>query len=167
MGKGGPAQLPRRERFYERVDRSGDCWLWTGSINRRRGGYGYFYDDDQRLRRAHRVAWELEVGELTPDVVLRHTCDTPACVRVSHLRVGSQADNLDDMRSKGRDFRFTVENVERGTDRYNAKLDPDKVRRLRAARANGESVAALAREMGVTQAAAQMAASGKTWAHVD
>ena len=80
--KRGPKQKPRRERFYERVDRgTGDgCWIWTGAINQRRGGYGYFYDDDTRLRRAHRVAWELEHGPLPEDVALMQHLRQP-CLR--------------------------------------------------------------------------------------
>lgn len=158
---------PRVERFWARVDKSGDCWLWTGAINDLRGGYGYFYDDDTRLRRAHRVAWELETGEVLPaSVHLLHSCDTPACVRPSHLSTGTQADNMADMRAKDRGHTFTAENVERGTDRYNAKLNPERVRQLRAAHAAGESITAMAKEMGVTQSCAQMAATGKTWKHI-
>lgn len=163
MTKRGPKQKPRRERFYERVDTSGECWLWTGAINWKRGGYGAFYDDDTRIRRAHRVAWELEYGDLSEDQVLMHVCDTPACVRLDHLRLGTQVENLADMRWKGRG---TVPAPERGTQRYNAILDDDKVRRLRAARASGESVAALAAEMGIAPGAARAAARGDTWKHV-
>lgn len=168
MRKGPNPSKPRAERMAERTDKTGDCWLWTGALFVKRGGYGAFYDDDQRLRRAHRVAYELDHHlTLEPAQVVIHSCDTPRCVRPSHLSIGTQADNLADMREKNRGHTFTEATAERGTDRYNAKLDPDKVRRLRAARAAGESVTALAKEMGVTQAAAQMAASGVTWKHVD
>jgi hypothetical protein len=167
MGKRGPEQPPRIERFWMRVDKTDDCWLWTGVINHERGGYGYFYDDDQRLRRAHRVAWELETGEvLPPSVALCHECDTPACVRPSHMFKGTQTDNMKDMRRKGRGHTFTPDNVERGGDRYNAVLNDDLVRELRAIRAAGGNVTAAARRMGVSQAAAQLAASGKSWRHV-
>lgn len=159
--------MPRRERFWAHVDKSGDCWLWVGSVNKRRGGYGYFYDDDTRLRRAHRVAWELETGEaLPPEVALCHKCDNPRCVRPSHCFTGTQADNMADMRAKGRDHLFTAGNVERGTARYNAKLNPDRVRTLRATHAAGGNVAALAREYGVTQTCAHLAATGRSWAHI-
>lgn len=167
MGKRGPEQPPRAERFWMRVEQTEGCWLWLGQINHLRGGYGYFYDDDTRNRRAHRVAYELETGEvLSPSVHLCHSCDTPACVRPSHLFVGDQAQNMADMRNKGRGFVFTSKTVERGTDRYNSKLTPERVRRLRAARAQGGNVSALAREMGISQPGAQAAAAGRTWRHV-
>ena len=161
MAKTGPKQLPRRERFYERVDKTGDCWLWTGATNHRRGGYGYFYDDDTRLRRAHRVAWELEYG--TAPEVLMHSCDTPACVRLEHLVAGTQEANLADMRWKGRG---AVPAPERGTERYNARLTNDIVRGLRERRAQGESIADLAAEIGVSNGCVAKAVRGETWAHV-
>lgn len=34
--------------------------------------------------------------------VVRHRCDNPPCFRYDHLVVGTQGDNLDDMRSRGR-----------------------------------------------------------------
>jgi len=163
MAKTGPKQKPRHERFYERVDKSDDCWIWTGVINHKRGGYGHFYDDDTRLRRAHRVAWEMEHGLITEADVVMHTCDTPACVRLDHLRLGTQVENLTDMRWKGRG---AVPLPEHGADRYNAKLDEEKVRGLRRAKAEGRSIADLARQMGVSATCAKMAANGKSWRHV-
>jgi hypothetical protein len=107
--KRGPKQLPRAERFWARVDKSDGCWLWTGSQFRLRGGYGSFYDDNGQLRRAHRVAMELELGRrLDPSECVCHTCDIPACVRPAHLFLGDQAENLRDMRSKGRGYAFAA-----------------------------------------------------------
>lgn len=37
-----------------------------------------------------------------PGSVVRHTCDTPACIRVSHLVCSTQADNLADAVRRGR-----------------------------------------------------------------
>lgn len=36
-------------------------------------------------------------------MVIMHKCDNPACCNPDHLVAGSQKDNLDDMRSKGRE----------------------------------------------------------------
>lgn len=97
-------------RFWDKVDKSGDCWVWTASRSRR--GYGYFTivraREAERIgaRRgsnlAHRVAYSLARGPVAPTAVVMHRCDNPPCVRPEHLALGTQADNLRDMIAKGR-----------------------------------------------------------------
>lgn len=92
------------ERFWGKVEKRGknDCWLWTGSAHLKTG-YGQFATTASKNRGAHRVAWELTYGcQLTPDEFVCHRCDTPLCCNPSHLFVGSHADNMRDMREKGR-----------------------------------------------------------------
>lgn len=84
--------------FWSHVDKSGDCWLWTAYRNR---GYGKIMLEG-RCRMAHRVAWEQEFGLIPEGLALCHHCDNPSCVRPSHMFIGTQQDNLDDMVSKGR-----------------------------------------------------------------
>jgi HNH endonuclease len=166
MGKRGPAQAPRAVRFWSRVDSTSaaGCWPWTGQLHVR-VPYGVFYDDDARYRRAHRIAYELANDVvLTPEQVVRHRCDNPPCCRPDHLLVGSQADNLVDMRDRCRDV---PPPVERGRQRYNATLTDDMVRAARAARAQGRSVAAVARQYDVHPATLRLAARGGSWQHVD
>lgn len=53
--------------------------------------------------RAHRVAFEQEWGiTLKPDDVVLHTCDNTGCVNPLHLQLGTQFDNIQDAKRKGR-----------------------------------------------------------------
>ena len=87
------------ERFWAKVDKSGDCWLWTASKTKE--GYGYFRFDGA-MRKAHRMSWLLTNGEIPEGMLVCHTCDNPSCVNPKHLWLGTNRDNMDDMNAKGR-----------------------------------------------------------------
>jgi len=95
-------RTPLADRFWPKVDTSGDCWVWTAQ--RDRDGYG-------RVRpggtapyvRAHRAAWFLATGAWPdPELFVCHTCDNPSCVRIDHLFVGTASDNSTDRDTKKR-----------------------------------------------------------------
>ncbi len=94
------------EQFRSKVDVNGPvhpvlktaCHVWTA--RRARDGYGIF-GFGLKTEQAHRVAWFLTHGRW-PSPVALHKCDNPPCVRVDHLFEGTIADNVRDMREKGR-----------------------------------------------------------------
>lgn len=52
---------------------------------------------------AHRVAYRVGTGLLIPKrMVIRHTCDTRACINPAHLLLGTYKNNTQDMISRGR-----------------------------------------------------------------
>lgn len=80
------------------------CWLWTGPVFKKRGGYGAF---TMRLAgiiqvRAHRFAWTIYRGNIPKGMHVLHHCDNPRCVNPSHLFIGDQAANMRDKALKGR-----------------------------------------------------------------
>ncbi len=89
------------ERFWSKVDKTGNCWLWTAAKNK--SGYGNFRSNTffKGELLAHRVSFRLAWGRAPKGGVL-HKCDTPACVNPSHLYEGSQRDNAADMMARGR-----------------------------------------------------------------
>jgi len=85
--------------FWRKVDRSGDCWFWTGFVNL--SGYGTV-NINRKLRLVHRVAVAIRDGSIQAGVVVRHSCDRTLCVHPEHLLLGTQADNMRDRGERGR-----------------------------------------------------------------
>jgi hypothetical protein len=75
------------ERFWSHVDKSGECWLWTGyKTPQGYGRYAAYWEDGKQNTTAHRFAYQLQFGELDPALELDHTCYVKACVNPAHLR---------------------------------------------------------------------------------
>jgi hypothetical protein len=90
---------PMAECFSKWVAKSDGCWAWTGG--RDKDGYGAF-SYGRKTYRAPKIALELD-GRPVPDgMIACHHCDNPACVRPSHLYVGTYKQNFDDMVRRGR-----------------------------------------------------------------
>lgn len=87
------------ERFLKQIAKTDYCWNWTGhSADGRYGLIGY----NKKQHPVHRYAWERENGPISNGLFVLHRCDNPKCVRIDHLFLGTQADNVHDMISKGR-----------------------------------------------------------------
>lgn len=140
--------------FWRYVDHGEGCWTWTGG---RSGGYGTFRHEG-RTQKAHRVAWQLERGDIPEGLVVCHQCDNPGCVRPDHLFLGTVAENNADRANKGRSkgtFRSDSTHpgrVRAGELHWGAKLTARQVDAIRQRRERGEPVKALAAEFGVHHA---------------
>lgn len=162
MPKYGPKPRPMEDRFWEKVEKTKDCWLWKASKNNM--GYGMFQKaSPENKKLAHRVSWEIAFGDLLPDQKVLHTCDNPACVRPDHLFVGTMKDNTQDMVKKGRGRH----QAHPGEGNGFAKLTWGMVRgiRKRWKESSGGVVlqAQLAEEYGVCFSNINHIVSGRTW----
>lgn len=88
------------ERFWAKVVRSDGCWEWSGARGRP-SAYG-LVQMNRKLKKAHRVAYELAVGPIPPGFFVCHRCDNPPCCRPDHLFVGDASANQRDSFAKGR-----------------------------------------------------------------
>lgn len=79
-------------RFWNYVDKSGECWEWQGTRDR---GYGRcFVGRPKRYSPAHRVAYELAVGPIPEGLTLDHLCRNPGCVNPAHLEPVTNRENI-------------------------------------------------------------------------
>jgi hypothetical protein len=90
------------ERFWPKVKLGRGCWLWQGCTDPK--GYGYIGTGGHsgKVLSAHRASYMMEHGSIPDGMFVLHSCDTPSCVRPSHLFLGTARDNTHDMMRKGR-----------------------------------------------------------------
>lgn len=164
-----------QDRFWSRVDKSDPdgCWNWIGAISKTGGGYGVIsgklfgvrYVPPGQNILAHRVSWIMANGPI-PDspeyhgTVVMHKCDNPRCVNPTHLELGTQKLNVQDMDKKGR--RVVTTRV--GTKHHNAVFTDEQVQMIRS---SSIGTVALAKQLGVDRHAVQRARYGKSYAEKD
>lgn len=73
-----------------RVQENG-CWDWVGAVHT--NGYGLFWNN-KKLRRAHRVFYEMTRGPIPKGLVIDHLCRNKLCVNPDHLEAVTQKENL-------------------------------------------------------------------------
>ena len=148
------------------------CWLWPGTLSKRerRWAYGIIVVRGHQ-KAAHRVLYELTYGRIIPpEMHVCHKCDVPACIRPSHLFLGTQKDNMQDASRKGRmingDAHWTrrLPHKIRGERKNVSKLNWNKVRRIRRLFRNGSrNQRQLAKDFSVTFGNIHMIVRNKTW----
>lgn len=84
-------KVPVEDRLWPKVQVTGFCWEWLGSLSE--AGYGNFHLDG-RTQLAHRVVYEILVSKIPEGLVLDHLCRNPKCVNPDHLEVVTQGTNL-------------------------------------------------------------------------
>lgn len=149
---------PISERFWSKVQKGHGCWIWRGSSNNK--GYGMFAAVKQYPLLAHRVAWELSFGPIPEGSCVLHSCDTRLCVRPDHLWLGSQTENLADMRGKGRGF---TDFHRRGTEHPMSRLTDDAVVSIVSMRRDGKTLSEVAARFGIVKGTVSHIMSGNTW----
>ena len=180
-------RVDRTGPLIERFPEYGPCWTYTG--DKTPSGYGFLHRRDEECL-MHRRAWIEATGDiLTRADVIGHICDNPPCIRNDgvgyyevrgillprrgHLFRGTDADNVADMVSKGRQNRgeqhhfARPERIRRGEAVHNARLTYELVLYLRRRYAEGNvTFRALATETGFGEMTICRAVRGRSWQHV-
>lgn len=131
-----------------------DCWEWVGAKDT--GGYGLLHRNNKTMK-AHRVSYEVYKGRIPKGLVVRHSCDNPACINPDHLDIGTVADNVRDRELRGR---RDVKGEQIGT----SKLTSEQVLNIKA---SSESIDVLADKYGVHRSNISLIRAGKSWKHLN
>jgi len=142
-------------RFYAKTARNAatGCLEWTAGVDG--SGYGKFKIVGSPCRSAHRIAWVAHRGAIPAGMFVCHRCDNRLCVEISHLWLGSCADNAADMVNKGRQCR--------GVRSPHAKLTEAHVRAIHA---DDRFQLVIAADYGVTTGQVNSIKVGRTWRHL-
>lgn len=146
-------------RFWSRVDKSGDCWLWTGSRSTSSGYGGVKRAGRQVL--VHRVAYELANGPPPVGMYVCHHCDTPLCCNPAHLYAGTPKQNSADREQRRR------RKCLQGPEQPLSKLTADQAREVRRLHDRGLSYPTLARMFGMSAFAIGRVCRREGYANVD
>lgn len=172
----GDPDCPRRkrrpliERFWEKVQKTDFCWVWTGPTS---SGYGVIGVGGSRAHGAptvytHRLSWEIHHGPIADGLHVLHHCDNPPCVNPDHLFLGRHLENVRDMWAKGRAaVQVDPSRAARGERNGAHKLTEEQVREIKQALALGAVKKYLAAQYGVTPRVMTLIARGELWRHVE
>lgn len=142
-----------------------ECWQWEGANDT--CGYGNVTING-RNKKAHRVAWESVNGQIPEGMYICHRCDNPGCVNPTHLFIGTQKDNMRDMKNKGRRKgiipNWKTSPVKTGEKNANAKLSYKKAEEIRSLYNSGDKTMVLLASMyGVNRNLISKVVRGKVW----
>jgi hypothetical protein len=83
-------QIPLEQRFWSRVIKTGDCWLWE---NPKKSGYGEIKIDG-KMEKAHIISYRMDIGPVPKGLELDHLCRNRSCVRPDHLEAVTHIVNV-------------------------------------------------------------------------
>lgn len=146
---------PIPQRLWAKVDKSGDCWEWLGSVGL--NGYGYITAHHSQQFLVHREAWKIANGPIPDGLCVLHRCDNRKCVRLEHLFLGTDADNVRNMWNKGRGY---VVGGAKGEGHPGAKLTAAQVRQIRGASSGS---LAMARQYKISYSQLKNIRRGTSW----
>jgi hypothetical protein len=154
--------MPMEQRFWLKIKKSRGCWEWQGATS---NGYGTLLENGTGSRAwyVHRYSWTIHFGPIPEGMYVCHTCDNRICIRPQHLWLGTNAENLKDMHSKGRGH---IPSVPPGENHHLAKLTNTQVLSIREAHASGETETSIASRFGVTQPNIGYIVRRHTWKHI-
>lgn len=155
VNKNGP--IPKH------VPHIGQCWVWTGFLDKKGIGHLRRGRAGEGQEGVARASWIVHFGWIPSGKSVLHHCDNPACVRIDHLYVGTQKQNMEDKSKRRRHHLQGHPELVVGERNPKAKLTWENVNLIREAFANGAKKTDLGRRYGVTKQNIHHIVENHTW----
>lgn len=154
MNKSTKTTKERLDALTEKTDR---CWTFKGSLNSK--GYGQFRDG--KMKKAHRVSYEIHSGAIPSNLQVLHKCDNPSCVNPGHLFLGDNNENIRDKVRKGRQSSL------KGSINPSSKLNETQVSIIRKLlKTNATTHKEIASTFDVSRSAISAINNKQNWKHI-
>lgn len=162
-----PELIARHLANYRVVEGSG-CHEWIGALssgkskeghadNERYGVVSIGVDGKSTKVQAHRLSYANHYGVDPDEFFVLHSCDFSRCINPHHLSLGTHADNMTDMVSKGRASK------QGGSSNGNAKTSEETAIRVFQMLMDGKPNKAIVAETGCSQDMVSLMKRGKRW----
>lgn len=165
-------------RLLNRVEVKVDCWEWKGKISS--AGYGEMCVKQKHCL-THRLSYEVFNGSIPENTNVCHKCDNKKCLNPEHLWLGTQKENIQDAKNKGRlpdqrGRKHTEETLKklklrphsdrRGEKHHLTKLCNNDVFEIRKLLEMGLRQSEIAKKFDVNQTVISNIKLKKRWAHI-
>lgn len=163
------------DRYWAKVGIAGpdDCWPWLAGMHS--AGYGAFSirlpGGGYRMKPAHQISAFLAYGPSNGRYAL-HSCDNRPCCNPRHLRYGTQTDNMQDAKKRGRSSPPPIHygpaphrNMPKGEANANSKMTNATVAEIYRLRLTGMSSVELAKRFSLDKSTMLDIISGRHWSH--
>ncbi len=94
-----------QDRFWSKVLKTDSCWIWTGSLSHGRAQIGGSKGNVRYSIGGSVAVWIMLRGPIPEGFYVCHNCpggDNGACINPDHLWLGTQKQNMEDAKQKGR-----------------------------------------------------------------
>jgi hypothetical protein len=160
-------------KAFSAVDVATGCWNWTRPLSTQ--GYGRVMVDGVTLHASRLMFMVAKPEEWNEDFDVCHRCDNPACINPDHLFCAPHSENMRDMKLKGRSGVAERTRIikpsppgkwVKGTAHRDAKLNPEKVKRIRQLLSEGYGYRKLGEMFEVDRTTIRGVAQGRYWKNV-
>lgn len=155
-----------RKKIISNSTRDGSCLIWNGPYRKNfpHGIICCLYKGKKGSYQAHRISYSVFVEEIPENLFVLHKCDRPECVEPSHLHLGTQKDNIREMRERNRANDHLK--GKKGIDHHNCKLSYEEILEIIKMKEDGMIYSEISKHFQVSQEQISNICRNKSWKHI-